>query len=41
MNEAQAWLDATPYIERYAWFGAMKQPVITNVSIVYQTSFTF
>lgn len=31
MNITQTWLDQQDYIHRYAWFGAMKSPVINNV----------
>jgi len=32
MNTTQAWLDKQDYIHRYAWFGAMKNPVINPVN---------
>ncbi|KAG9073713.1 hypothetical protein FS749_014751, partial [Ceratobasidium sp. UAMH 11750] len=32
MNATQAWLDKQDYIHRYAWFGAMKDPVINPVN---------
>ncbi|KAG9119063.1 hypothetical protein FRC07_006098 [Ceratobasidium sp. 392] len=32
MNTTQAWLDEQDYIHRYAWFGAMKNPVINPVN---------
>ncbi|KAG8700249.1 hypothetical protein FRC08_004818 [Ceratobasidium sp. 394] len=32
MNTTQAWLDKEDYIHRYAWFGAMKNPVINPVN---------
>lgn len=31
MNTTQSWLDQQDYIHRYAWFGAMKNPVINPV----------
>ncbi|KAG8707159.1 hypothetical protein FRC09_001988 [Ceratobasidium sp. 395] len=32
LNTTQAWLDQQDYIHRYAWFGAMKNPVINPVN---------
>ncbi|KAG8966754.1 hypothetical protein FRC03_011395 [Tulasnella sp. 419] len=34
METTQAWLDSAPYIKRYAWFGAMKDPVINHVNAI-------
>ncbi|CAE6463892.1 unnamed protein product [Rhizoctonia solani] len=38
MNTTQAWLDQQDWIHRYAWFGAMKQPVINNVNALMDPS---
>ncbi|QRV92371.1 glycoside hydrolase family 128 protein [Ceratobasidium sp. AG-Ba] len=38
LNTTQAWLDEQDYIHRYAWFGAMKDPVITPVNALMDQS---
>ncbi|CAE7168433.1 unnamed protein product [Rhizoctonia solani] len=38
MNTTQAWLDQQDWIHRYAWFGAMKAPVINNVNALMDPS---
>jgi len=38
MNATQAWLDHQDYIHRYAWFGAMKNPVINPVNALMDPS---
>lgn len=40
MNTTQAWLDQQDYIHRYAWFGAMKDPVINDVNALMDPSGT-
>ncbi|CAE6486849.1 unnamed protein product [Rhizoctonia solani] len=38
MNTTQAWLDQQDWVHRYAWFGAMKEPVINTVNALMDPS---
>ncbi|KAH7337059.1 glycosyl hydrolase catalytic core-domain-containing protein [Rhizoctonia solani] len=38
MNTTQAWLDQQDWVHRYAWFGAMKEPVINTVNALMDSS---
>ncbi|QRW20133.1 glycoside hydrolase family 128 protein [Rhizoctonia solani] len=40
MNTTQEWLDQQDWVHRYAWFGAMKKPVINNVNALMDASGT-